>query len=130
MKKEKREYFPSGLVSLAFVILILLSSCKKDNPVIPPIEPPPVVKDTVTISVEGTTHRSIELNIQSTINDSSLRIKLFRIFNSAETLIAEYSILVTDTTTIDDNNGNGLQLIQNTATMQLQKIRQGKERYQ
>ena len=107
MKKEKREYFPAVLVSLAFVILILLSSCKKDNPVIPPVEPPPIVKDTLTISVEGTTHRSIELSIQSTINDSSLKIKLFRVFNSAETLIAEYPILVTDTAIIDDNNGNG-----------------------
>ncbi len=110
MKKEKRKYFSKVLVSLGFVILILLSSCKKDNPVIPPVEPPPVIKDTLTISIEGTTHRSIELRVQSTTNDSSLKIKLLRIFNSAETQIAKYPILKTDTTIIDDNNGNGLQL--------------------
>jgi len=110
MKKEKREYFPAVLVSLAFVILILLPSCKKDNPVIPPVEPPPVVKDTITLSAEGTTHRSIELKVQSTTNDSSLKIKLFRVFNSAETMISEYPILAKDTAIIDDDNGNGLQL--------------------
>jgi hypothetical protein len=69
-----------------------------------------VVKDTVTISVEGTTHRSIELRVQSTVNDSSLKIRLFRTLNSADTLAAEYPILVKDTTIIDDNNGEGLQL--------------------
>ncbi len=99
-----------SLFAALLISSLVFSSCKKDNPVVPPVEPPPVVKDTITLSVEGTTHRSIELNIQSTINDSSLKIKLFRVFNSAETLIAEYPILVTDTAIIDDNNGNGLQL--------------------
>ncbi len=96
-------------LTLLYFSLALLS-CKKDNLVIPPVEPPPVVKDTVTISVEGVTHRSIELRVQSTVNDSSLKIRLFRTLNSADTLEAEYPILVEDTTIIDDNNGEGLQL--------------------
>ncbi len=100
------------LLSAAALLIssLLLFSCKKDNPIIPSVEPPSVVKDTVTISVEGTTHRSIELRVQSTVNDSSLKIRLFRTFNSADTLAAEYSILVTDTTIIDDHNGEGLLL--------------------
>ncbi len=97
-------------ISIALFLILLFSSCKKDNPIIPPIEPPPVVKDTVTISVEGTTHRSIALRVQSTVNDSSLKIRLFRTFSSADTLAAEYPILVKDTTIIDDNSGEGLQL--------------------
>ncbi len=51
MKKGKREYFPAVLVSLTFVILILLSSCKKDNPVIPPPNPTDYRK--ITLSEEG-----------------------------------------------------------------------------
>ncbi len=103
----KRHLF---VLTLGLTITIIFSSCKKDNPVIPPVEPPPVVKDTVTISVEGLTHRSIELRVQSTVNDSSLKVKLFRTFNSADTMAAEYPILVKDTTIIDDNSGEGLQL--------------------
>ncbi len=110
MKKEKREYFSEVLVSLGFVILILLSSCKKDNPVIPPIEPPPVVKDTVAISVEGTTHRSIEVIVQCTMNNYRSSVLLFRTLNAKDTLVAEFPITVRDTTIIDDDNGNGLQL--------------------
>jgi hypothetical protein len=110
MGNKSRKYYTTLLVTLTLLILILLSSCKKDNPVIPPIEQPPVIKDTITISVTGTTHRSIELKVQTTTNDSSLKIRLLRVFNSAETQIAEYSILITDTSIIDDDNGNGLQL--------------------
>ena len=61
-----------SLFAALLISSLVFSSCKKDNPVIPPVEPPPVLKDTITLSVEGTTHRSVELNIQSTINDSSI----------------------------------------------------------
>ncbi len=51
MKKNTREYFSAVLVSFAFIILVLLSSCKKDNPVIPPPNPTDYRK--ITLSEEG-----------------------------------------------------------------------------
>ena len=65
-------------MKIAVLVLVLLFSsfillsCKKDNPVEPPIN----LKDTVTISVEGVTHRSIELNVKSTMNNYQFSIKL------------------------------------------------------
>jgi hypothetical protein len=98
------------LSTAALLFSLVLFSCKKDNPVVPPVEPPVVLKDTVTISVKGVTYRSIELNVQCSMNNSQYSIRLFRTLNSKDTLVAEYLITVRDTTIIDNNNGNGLQL--------------------
>ncbi len=69
-----------------------------------------MVKDTVTISVEGVTHRSVELRVQSTTNNDQLTIEIYRTLNNKDTLVSAYPITRTDTTIIDDNNGEGLQL--------------------
>ena len=95
-------------LTLLYFSLALLS-CKKDNPVIPPIEPP-VLKDTVTVSVEGVTHRSVELRVQSTVNNDQLTIEIYRTLSSKDTLLSSYPITRTDTTIIDDDNGEGLLL--------------------
>jgi hypothetical protein len=87
----------------------LFISCNTtEPPIITPL--PPVVKDTLTVSVESFTHRSITLKIQSTANSPQSAIRVFRSFNSNTTAIAEYPIQTTDTTIIDDNNGTGLLL--------------------
>ena len=92
-----------------FLLLIFVShSCKEDSPVIPP--PPLVLKDTITIAVTDVTHRSASLNVQCTMNNVQSLVRLYRLFNSSETLVSEFPITAQDTTIIDDNNGTGLQL--------------------
>jgi hypothetical protein len=93
-----------------FIIFLslLIASCKKNNPVEPP--PPPVQKDTITISVTGVTFRSVELRVKTATNSLSSTTELYRTRNNTDTLVAVYPITVTDTTIIDDGNGNGLAL--------------------
>ena len=91
-------------------LCIIISSCKKDNPVVPPIEPPVTLKDTLTLSVEQVTHRSIVVNVKTTVNNPNSTVELYRQFNSLDTLVTEYPITIQDTIITDDNNGNDLQL--------------------
>jgi len=91
-------------------IAILLYSCKEEPPVGSPPPPPPVLKDTITITITETMHRSIVVNIKSTTNFPNSFVELYRINNNANTLVAEYPITVTDTTILDDNNGQNLLL--------------------
>ena len=98
--KTKLSYF------LFLIILLAAIRCKEDPPVVPPLVPPPVYKDTITVAVEDVTHRSITVNIKSTLNNPKSTIKFFRIYNSNETHVSEYPITVNDTSIIDD----GLQL--------------------
>jgi hypothetical protein len=96
-----------------FFLFLLLSAfgCKEDPPIVPPPPPPPpIYKDTITVITEDVTHRSITVNIKTTSNNPKSTIKFFRIFNSNETQVTEYPITVSDTSIIDDNFGNGLQL--------------------
>lgn len=97
-----------------FLLLLLLSAfgCKEEPPVVPPPPPPPppIYKDTITLITEDVTHRSITVNIKTTANNPNSIIKFFRIFNSTETQVSEHPITVKDTSIIDDNFGNGLQL--------------------
>ncbi|QQS36339.1 MAG: hypothetical protein IPM56_19215 [Ignavibacteriales bacterium] len=96
---------------ILFLLLIFISnSCKEDPPVIPPPPPPPVLKDTLTVAVIDVTHRSASLNVQCTMNNVHSLVRLYRLFNSNETLVSEFPITVHDTTIIDDNNGTGLLL--------------------
>lgn len=93
-----------------FLLLIFVShSCKEDPPVIPP-PPPAAVNDTLTVAVTDVTHRSASLNVQCTMNNVQSLVRLYRLFNSNETLVSEFQITVQDTTIIDDNNGTGLKL--------------------
>ncbi|MBT8382911.1 MAG: hypothetical protein KJO59_11180, partial [Ignavibacteria bacterium] len=78
-------------------------------PVVPP-PPPPNVKDTITLTYEYSTHRSIIINSKTTTNSKNSTIELYRQINSADTLVAEYPITTNDTSIIDDNNENGLEL--------------------
>lgn len=96
-----------------FFLFLLVSAfgCKEDPPVVPPPPPPPpVYKDTITVTVEDVTHRSITVNVKTTVNNPKSSINLFRIYNSNETQVSEYPITVNDTSIVDDNFGNGLQL--------------------
>ncbi len=91
-------------------VMIIISSCKKDNPIVPPVEPPVTLKDTLTLSVEQVTHRSIVVNVKTTTNNPNATVELYRQFNNKDTLVTEYSITIQDTVITDDNNGNDLQL--------------------
>ncbi len=98
----------SALVLLFSALFIF--SCKKDNPVVPPVEPPVTLKDTLTLFVEQVTHRSIVVNVKTTANNPNSTVELYRQFNSQDTLVTEYPITIQDTVVTDDNNGNDLQL--------------------
>ena len=98
-----------GFFICAFLLLVASLSCDSTEP--PAIVPPPdIIKDTITLSIESFTHRSITLRVQSTIHSSQSSIKVLRSFNSTETIIAEYPLEVIDTTITDDDNGIGLML--------------------
>ncbi|MCU0413511.1 MAG: hypothetical protein MUE91_03770, partial [Ignavibacteriaceae bacterium] len=68
--------------SILFLLLLLtLFGCKEDPPIVPPPPPPPVYKDTITVILEDATHRSITVNIKTTVNNPKSTIKFFRIYN-------------------------------------------------
>ncbi|GJQ43374.1 MAG: hypothetical protein HND39_08685 [Ignavibacteriota bacterium] len=96
-------------LSIIFILLVIYN-CKDEPPVVPPPPPPAGVSDTITLSVEQVTHRSIIINIKTTTNNPNSFLKLYRQYNNTDTLAAEYAITIADTSIIDDNNGNDLQL--------------------
>ena len=71
------------LSSLLFIfcILPLLYSCKRDTGIEPYPKPSPVKGDTITVSVEQVTHRSISLQISKKLNVRGDRYRLNRILN-------------------------------------------------
>ena len=94
---------------LFLTLFILFSSFSCDTtepPIIPP--PPTVLKDSITVTITGAFHRSIEITIKTTDNNPNSVIEVYRQQNNANTLIAEYPIIISDTTITDDNNGNDL----------------------
>ncbi|MCL4280398.1 MAG: hypothetical protein KJZ60_12085, partial [Ignavibacteriaceae bacterium] len=97
------------LLKISF-LFIVISGCKDEPPVVPPPPPPSDVKDTLRLTFEYATHRSIIINSKTTTSNKHSTVKLYRIFNNADTLVSEYPITTNDTSIIDDNNGNGLQL--------------------
>src|SRR5690554_1978427 len=103
------------ITCLLYAIIILLffnltfSSCKEEPPVVPP-PPPPDMKDTITITIVEEMHRSIVVNVKTTTNFPNSFIELCRTFNNTDTLVAEYPITVTDTTILDENNGQDLKI--------------------
>lgn len=92
---------------LLLLLFIIYPGCKEDPPIVPPVIPP-VLKDSIAVSITGTAHRSIEFNVKTTKNNPNSVIEVYRQQSSANTLIAEYPIAITDTTITDDNNGNDL----------------------
>lgn len=98
----------AGVLSV-IILLIVLYSCEDEPPIAPP-PPPPNVKDTLTLTFEYATHRNVILNAKTTTNNHNSTVELYRQFNNADTLVAEYAITTNDTSIIDDNSGNGLQL--------------------
>jgi hypothetical protein len=99
------------VLSIIFILLGIYN-CKDEPPIVPPPPPPPPpnVKDTLTLTFEYATHRSIIINSKTTANNKNSTIELYRQFNNADTLVAEYPITTKDTNIIDDNNENGLLL--------------------
>ncbi|MDD3558380.1 MAG: hypothetical protein PHW27_07365, partial [Melioribacteraceae bacterium] len=98
---------------ITFLLLIsyflVLNSCNSTDP--PP--QPPVIEptDTVTVSITDKTHRSITINVKTTLNNRDWKIELFREKQAEEdTLLADFSVETEDTTIIDDNGGKGLEL--------------------
>lgn len=89
---------------ISAMLFFLLPSCKEDLPVVPP--PDVAKRDTVTISVYDVTHRSVSLNIKTTLHNPGRIIKLYRDYSQ----VVEYPAAVSDTVIIDDNNGTGLSL--------------------
>ena len=105
-----KRIFVSALC-VSFIMLVLYN-CKDEPPIVPPPPPPPPpnIKDTLTLTIEYVTHRSIIINSKTTTNNRNSTVELYRQFNNADTLVAEYPITSNDTSIIDDNNGTGLQL--------------------
>ena len=98
------------VLSIIFILLVIYN-CKDEPPVVPPPPPPPPnVKDSLTLTFEYATHRSIIINSKTTSHNKNSIMELYRQFNNADTLVAEYPITTNDTSIIDDNNGNGLEL--------------------
>ena len=98
-----------GFFICAFLLLVASLSCDSTEP--PAIVPPPdIIKDTITVSIESFTHRSVTLRVLSTVHSLQSSIKVLRSFNNTETIIAEYPLEVIDTTITDDDNGIGLML--------------------
>jgi hypothetical protein len=98
------------VLSIIFILLVTYN-CKDEPPIVPPPPTqPPNVKDTLTLTFEYATHRSIIINSKTTNNNKNSTIKLYRIFNNVDTLVSEYSITIKDISLIDDNNGNSLEL--------------------
>ncbi|MBZ0200679.1 MAG: hypothetical protein K8H86_12480, partial [Ignavibacteriaceae bacterium] len=100
--KQKLTFF----FSIITTAVILLVGCNKSSPPTQPL--PAELKDTVNISVKDVTHRSVSVNVQSTMNNVQLSVSLYRTFNGADTLVANFPVVVKDTTIIDDNDGAGL----------------------
>jgi hypothetical protein len=92
-------------------ILLITANCSEEPPVVPPPPPPsPTVKDTITVNVEDVTHQSIVFSVNTTKNNPNSLIEVYRQFENTEIIISQYPITITDTTIIDDNSGQGLQL--------------------
>ena len=97
------------IIVLIISSLVLLLSCNTTEPP-PSTPPPPVTEDTITVTIEDVTHKSIVFTIQTTKNNPQSAIEVLRRINNADTIIAEFAVTVGDTTINDNNDGQGLQL--------------------
>ncbi|MCZ7602228.1 MAG: hypothetical protein M5R37_05140 [Melioribacteraceae bacterium] len=97
---------------LILLLTFLILACKEDPPIAPPDPPPPptVINDTLEVSIIDFTHISIVVNVKNTKNNPNSFVELYRTENRIGYLVAEYPITITDTTIVDDNSGNDLEL--------------------
>ncbi len=102
-RKLRRTLFIFSFSLYTFNFLLL--SC---NTTEPPIKDEPAVKDTITIQVTQTTHRSITLNITSTFNKPAKSIELYRRRNNLDSLVESYTAFTLEKEIIDDDSGKGL----------------------
>ncbi len=106
----------SKLFALILTVAISFFGCSPNEPTPNPPEPTPEMRDTLRLTLTDKTHRSVTLNVKTTANAEDYaknKIKLIRKLSGGEgqdTLVAEYSAATLDTTIIDDNEGEGLQL--------------------
>ena len=89
--------------------LLIYNSCEKSDK---PFEPPPPIpiKDTITVSIESVSHRSISVNINKKLNLKGDTYRLNRIDQDDIETVFNYSITGNDTIIVDDNQGDGLEL--------------------
>jgi len=85
----------------------LLVSCNTTEPPVKE-QPPTAIKDTITIQVTQTTHRSITLNVKSTFNKPAKSIELYRRRNNLDSLVESYAAFTLEKEIIDDDSGKGL----------------------
>jgi hypothetical protein len=78
----------------------------------PPIDktPPETVRDTITVTITDSTHRSITLNVKSTFNKPAKSIELYRRRNNQDSLVEIYTAFTLEKEIIDDDSGKGLAL--------------------
>ncbi len=94
----------------SFLILncsFLVFNCSDNS-----IKPPPYVeqtRDTITVSIEQVTHRSISVGLSKTLNEKSSYV-LNRLSGPDTFAFAPFALAQSDTLIIDDNEGEGLTL--------------------
>ena len=109
--KGSRKIFLLVTAIAMLSLLLTITGCKKDNPVVPPETPTSAVKDTINLNVEGVTDRSISVRIKMKLADkNSTTVKLYRKLENVPVVVTELPGAVIDTTIIDDDNWHYLQL--------------------
>ncbi len=93
----------------AYIMYVIIFYSCKENPMATPPPQPTTPKDTITLSLDQVTQRSISIRVNNTANNLNSLIRLIRIDYTSEKIIAEYNIKVKDTIIIDDENSLGLQ---------------------
>ncbi len=98
------------LLTFAFLIFTFAFSLVSCNTTEPHVDktPPETVKDTITIQVTQTTHRSITLKVKSTFNKPAKSIELYRRRENKDTLVESYTAFTLEKEIIDDDSGKGL----------------------
>jgi len=94
---------------LLFTFYLFFVSCQTTEP---PIDktPPETVRDTITVTITDSTHRSITLNVKSTFNKPAKSIELYRRRNNQDSLVEIYTAFTLEKEIIDDDSGKGLAL--------------------
>jgi len=102
-KRLKNNYYLIGV--LLFVVINF--SCKK-SPTEPPSPPIQEIRDTLTVALKSYSHRSVTLALHTTAYYKTSSLKVIRILNGTETVLANYSNAIGDTLLFDDDGGKGL----------------------
>lgn len=95
-----------SLTLVVSIIVLFTAQCSED-----PLKPPPPLeqqRDTITVSLEQTTHRSISLRLNHKLQNPKDKYILSRINQNDTTTISILSSHYSDTVFIDDNDGAGL----------------------